>query len=457
MLLSRLNVLFLFTLMLSLSSINYAFAAQESYEDIHQCYASSKHPGQVIQIMQDNTLVYANALGLAQSEEHTKLSLKDNLQIGSVTKQFTAAAILLLAEQGKLKLSDTLDKFLPDYPTGQYKITLKQMLNHTSGLPNYLENSETMQRAKTYAELDVVVKQLAKDEMAFAPGSQHKYSNTAYILLGKVIEIVSQQSYQAFMQKHIFAKAGLKNTYVVTSKNKQSQVIGYTRVPENPDDYFMAELVDYSWIHAAGAIASTVNDMAKWNQALVTGKVISPKSYQLMTSVTKLNDGSEVPYGLGVDVYSISGQLAISHRGGVPGFQSWSVFFPKQGVYGIILSNDETTHPGPSLLHMLAKTLGMMPKMLATKVTKEQAQRFIGSYQQGNGELQKITYANEQLFMQSGDEDKWPLILRADSALSYECSANYFKLIEHEGKPALSSHYIYQGQGPIAKKLVADN
>lgn len=443
------RVVFLFSLILE----GRAYGNHESFADIHQCYASEGKPGQVIQLMRNNKLVYAKAFGVANIESNTELSLDDSLQIGSVTKQFTAAAILLLAEQGKLKLSDTLDAFLPDYPTGQYKITLQQMLNHTSGLANYLDNSETMAMAKNYAELDTVVAQLAKDDMVFAPGSQYQYSNTAYILLGKVIEVASKQSYQQFMHTHIFAKAGMTDTYVVTSKNNRTKASGYTRKQENPDSYFAADYVDYSWIHAAGAIASTTNDMAKWSHALATGKVIQSSSYQLMTTITKLTDGSEVPYGLGVDIYPISGQKVISHRGGVPGFQSWSAYFPEQNVYGIILSNDETTHPGPSLLHMLAKELGLMPKILARTVTKQQAQRFIGTYQRDSGEPQTITYADGTLFMQIDDGDKWPLVLRADNALSYECSANYFKLINHHGKPALSAFYIYQGQGPIAKKI----
>jgi len=424
---------------------------EEINDDTLQCYAQPSDLGIAILVSKQGQVIYEHALGLADVSTKSPLTAGSVFQIGSITKQFTAAAILLLEQQNKLSLNDTLSQFLPYYPKVSKKITVGQMLSHTSGLPNYLGNPETMLMSKNYAQIDAVLAQLSKDPLIALPGEQYAYSNTAYLFLGKIIEQVSGLSYAQFMKKNIFEPLKLKNTFVITETESNSKIVkGYEK---NNDGQLVDYMqVDRSWIAAAGAIASNLNDMNKWHLSLINGELINAQSYKKMVTPFKLSSGESINYGLGFDIYPINHQKSISHQGSVPGFSSFSVYFPDQNVYGIALSNSNA-HPGPALLHVLSKGLKNLPKKVNTINTLD-INKLVGQYDLGDGKVRTISFENNTLFSQKEGKDKYPLVIRENNSFSFECDSNYFQLVTTEqDKVGLQMTSLYFGKGDISLKL----
>ncbi|MBU2969173.1 beta-lactamase family protein [Pseudoalteromonas sp. C2R02] len=439
---------------LSLSMLLLCFFVKS--EDINdktlQCYAEPSEPGIAVLVSKQGKVIYKHALGLADVSKTTSITTDSIFQIGSITKQFTAAAILLLEQQNKLSLSDTLSDFLPYYSKAGKNITLGKMLSHTSGLPNYLGNSETMLKAKKYAHIDMILTQLSKDPLIVEPGEQYAYSNTAYVFLGKVIEQVSGLSYAQFMQQNIFNPLNLKNTFVITTTESDPKIVkGYEK---NKDGQIIDLMpVDRSWIAAAGAIASNLGDMHKWHLSLINGDLINAQNFKKMITPFKLNSGEAINYGLGFDIYPINHKKSISHQGSVPGFFSFSAYFPEQNVYGIALSNSNT-HPGPALLHILSKGLKTLPDKVSV-INPLDINKLVGQYDIGDGEVRTISFENNQLFSQKQGKEKYPLVLRENNAFSFECDSDYFQLITtDEGKVGLQRRSLYFGKGNISLKLL---
>lgn len=431
-------------------------ASEKSFSEIHQCYSKTNQPGSAILLAQDDHVIYKNAIGLADIDSKLALSDQHVFQIGSVTKQFTAAAIMLLEQQGKLSSADKLAQYFPQYPQLNNKITLAQVLSHSAGLADYLDNPATMKLTQDYAELDTVVAELVKDKAIAAPGEKYSYSNTGYILLGKIIEQVSGRSYARFMQANIFQPLGLKNTQVISKKPLDKGVKGYTRKQQQPTQYILPDRVDRSWIHAAGGIASTLDDMARWQQALKDGKLLQSKNYAQMTTPYQLNSGEKIKYGFGFDIYPISGKASVSHQGMVPGYASWAVYFPDENVYGVSLSNDDSVHPGPALLHLLGVVLKLLPPTIDAPISPLYTKQFVGQYQLGNGDIRTISLLDGQLMSQFNQDEKRRLQIRKDNAVSFFCSSDYFQLVNQEGKSGLQQISLYFGPGPIAYKILSE-
>ena len=454
----RLNLLLLGTAMPVLAS-------ETSFSEIHQCYSKADQPGSAILLARGDHVIYKNAIGLADLDSKLALSDQDVFQIGSVTKQFTAAAIMLLEQQGKLSSADKLAQYFPQYPQLNSNITLAQVLSHSAGLADYLDNPATMKLTQDYAALDAVVAELMKDKAIAAPGEKYSYSNTGYVLLGKIIEQVSERSYASFMQASIFQPLGLKNTQVISQKSPEQGVKGYTRKTQEQKQqkqqqqatqYILPDRVDRSWIHAAGGITSTLNDMVLWQQALKDGKLLQSKNYARMTTPYQLNSGEKIKYGFGFDIYPISGKASISHQGRVPGYASWAVYFPDEHVYGITLSNNDSVHPGPALLHLLGIALKVLPPTIDVPISPIYTKQFVGQYQLENGDIRTISLLDGQLMAQYNQGEKHRLQVRKDNAVSYACNSDYFQLVNQDGKPGLQEVSLYFGPGPIAYKIQSE-
>jgi CubicO group peptidase (beta-lactamase class C family) len=424
----------------------------QDFDSSLQCHQQAHVPGVVVQLVQHGKQVYSAALGVADLTSKQPLQTTDIFQIGSVSKQFTAAAILLLEQQQKLRLDDTLGKFIQGLPADYAAVTLKDVLSHTAGLPNYTQNPQTMVLAQQKAELDVVVQQLVKDPVQSKAGQLFAYSNTGYVLLGKVIEVVSGSSYSDYLQQHIFQPLGMKHSFVVGDKTSAATVMGYSSQQGAQGDQTPRQ-VDRSWISAAGAIASTLSDMALWQQGLMSGKLLSKSQYQQMITPATLANGDKVPYGLGFHIYPIAAQLSYSHEGMVPGFFSFALYLPQQELYAVAFSNDDSNHPGPLLLDLIALQLGLSPKVVAGSVTAEIAARYTGKYVLSDRNTRTISYQDGQLFSQINDGKKQLLQLRQNNAFSYRCTEDYFVLEQIKGRTALVPVSLYRGRGEPQFKL----
>jgi CubicO group peptidase (beta-lactamase class C family) len=448
----QVSIKLLASLCISVCAFNVT-AQQKNFDAILQCYNSTDAPGMAVRLEQSGKKIFSGAIGVANIETMNDLRVDDVFQIGSVTKTFTAAAILKLSEENKLSLQDTLVKFIPNINPEYKHLTIDRVLSHTSGLPDYLGDSSVSKIYDKYASIDQVIQSISKQPLDSKPGQKYSYSNLGYVLLGKVIEVSSGFSYDQFMLKTFFKPLKMDNTFVITKGTSVAKVNGYTSSRNEPKKYLNPEelterpwKVDRSWIYSAGAIASTLDDMSRWNNALVSGRVISKDNFQLMSTKAKLENNDSVNYGYGLDVYPISGLESFSHQGMVPGFFAWNVYFPSKDLTAMAFTNIDSKHPGPALLDMIALQLDLSPKPVIGESVKAIATSLMGSYRAPDSKILNISFENDTLYSQYEGEDKQKLIPRENNSYSYECTENYFQLRENNGTSEIIPVYLYQGE-----------
>jgi len=280
---------------------------------------------------------YSQGYGLANAELKVPASAETVYRIGSISKEFTAAAILLLQEDGALDLDDPLTKFLPDYPQSKPPVTLKHLLQHTSGIPDLTRLPSFPKDRAIDATLAEAVERFQDLPLEFTPGEKFRYCNSGFILLALVVEKASGQSFEDFLQERVLAPLKLKKTYC----DEHSLVIpqrasGYTNWRGNLRN---APYISLRQTTGAGSMASTVGELLAWQPVIVSEQLLSRKSFQLMTTRGKLTSGKEIEYGLGVFVQKKEGQLAIRHAGGISGFRSEVVHYPDSKLTIAILAN----------------------------------------------------------------------------------------------------------------------
>ena len=437
-----------------------ATAEQHDFDAILQCYNSTDAPGMAVRLEQSGKELYSGAIGVANIETMRALHVDDIFQIGSVTKIFTAAAILKLSEKNKLSLQDTLGKYIPHINQEYKNLTIDRVLSHTSGLPDYMGNPTVTSVWDKYAAIDQVIKTISTQSPHTQSGKKYSYSNLGYILLGKVIEVASGVSYDQFMHQTFFKPLKMDNTFVVTKGTTSGKVKGYTSSRNEPRIYLNPKEsterpwnVDRSWIYSAGAIASTLADMSLWQNALKSGKVISKDNFRLMATRAKLDNNDPVNYGYGLDVYPINGLESFSHQGMVPGFFAWNVYFPSKDLTATVFTNIDSKHPGPALLDMIALQLNLSPKPVDGQKVNAIATSLVGSYRSPDSKILNISFENDTLYSQYKGEDKRKIIPRENNSYSYECTENYFQLRENNGKNEIIPVYLYQGEQEALIKL----
>ncbi len=434
-------------LLCSLIFVSRVDAQQHDFSAMLACHADADKPGLAVSIEHAGQHVFKGALGVADINTREPLRVDHRFQIGSISKQFTAAAILQLAEHKKLSLKSPLGDFMTNIPAEYAKLTIERVLSHTAGLGNYNSDAGVRLRWGNYAAIDDVISVVSQMPVLTKPGVDYAYSNTGYILLGKVIEVASGLSYRDYMQRNIFTPLGMKNSFVVTQGISSKQIVqGYTSDKNSPDHYLPPETVDRSWIYAAGAIASTLDDMSLWHRGLRSGKVISAENYQLMVTRAKLISGESVNYGFGTDIYPISGQLSYSHQGQVPGFMAWSIYFPTHDLLGTVFGNNDAVHPGPALLNMIARQLKLSPTPVTDKNSTELAKTLIGQYRGADDTVMTVTFNHGQLSAKTGNGVSRKLVLRENNSFSYECTEDYFQLRQQDDKRFLVPVSIYMGE-----------
>jgi CubicO group peptidase (beta-lactamase class C family) len=301
--------------------------------------AMLKHPipGAAIAIVQGTNIVKTAAYGMANLESRTPVTTDTAFEIGSITKQFTAAGILILAQDRKLSVDDRISTCLKGTPTNWYWITLRHLLTHTSGLKNYtgLDGFEYT-RHLTQAQF---IAKMAAYPADFKPGAQWAYCNTGYNLLGWIIENVSGKSYDEFLRERILAPLQMTNTTLRNpGTNLPNRAIGYET---NRAGQFVIRDPALTDVFSAGALVSTVGDLAKWNAALETDLILTSESRRQMWTPVKLNDGTVHPYGFGWFLSPYQGHANAGHSGSTDGFSASLQRFPDAGLTVILLSNSD--------------------------------------------------------------------------------------------------------------------
>lgn len=301
-------------------------------------------------VVKDGKAVVRRGFGYANLEEHTKAGPETNYRLASVSKQFTAASILLLKQDGKLRLEDPVRKWLPELPASDGKITIRNLLTHTGGLIDY-EDLIPADRTAQIDDNDVLRMIAAQDHLYFEPGSAHRYSNGGFVLLGLIVQRISGMDLADFMKKRIFQPLGMEHT-LMYEHGRGPEVVnrayGYT---EADGKWTRTDQSVTSATRGDGGIYSSVDDLAKWDAALYTDKLLNAESRKLAFTPTEPIADPDVDYGFG---WRLSGDT-IWHSGESIGFNNVIIRWPKQHVAVVILTNRNEFQPYP-----LALTIGQL-------------------------------------------------------------------------------------------------
>jgi len=295
-------------------------------------------PGISVAIVKDGKVVRAKGYGKRSLEDGKPVETRTLFAIGSITKQFTCACVLLLAEEGKLSVHDKVAKYYPNL-TRADDITLLDLMNHVSGYPDYYPLDFVDRRMLRAIEPDELLRQYAGGKLDFEPGSRYSYSNTGFILLGRVVEKVSGESFGSFLARRILTPLGMEQTAYEPDASDTRLARGYTTFALSEPESTPPEA--RGWVGAAGGIFSTPSDLAKWNLALIGGKVLKPESYKLMTSPRALTDGKVSDYGCGIGVRTQGSRQVLAHNGAVSGFVAWSAMIPSTSSSVIMFCNQD--------------------------------------------------------------------------------------------------------------------
>ncbi|OEJ98932.1 serine hydrolase [Flavivirga aquatica] len=394
---------------ISLLSINQIDAQnlEENIDALIRSTYKTNEPGASILIAKNGKTIYKKAFGLANLELNVPMTSDHVFEIGSITKQFTAVSILMLEEQGKLNLTDNITKFIPDYPTQGKTITIHHLLNHTSGIKSYT----SMLQFKALARKDMMPTQIIdvfkNEPMDFDPGEKFLYNNSGYILLGYIIEVVSKQTYEEFIETHIFKKLGMASSFYGNKTELiNNRASGYSKPGKT---YVNADYLSLTLPYAAGAIMSTVDDLLIWQNAIVKNKLIKKASLEKAINGSQLNNGKQIPYGYGWVKNTINGSLSYQHGGGIFGFTTMGVYLPEEDVFvsGLTNCNCKNINTLVTKIAAIAINKPYPTKKDVIKLSNEEKKKWVGSYELDNGLFVYITLKNGQLYRhKDGDKEK---------------------------------------------------
>jgi CubicO group peptidase (beta-lactamase class C family) len=298
----------------------------------------SHMPGVAVALRKENQVVHCQGYGLANMEWEQPVTPQTVFALGSTTKPFTATAIMLLERQGKLHLDDSIQTYLPEYPTQGRHVTLMHLLTHTAGVPNFVTQPGFWeQHAHVERSVDDVIAFFKDLPFDFEPGARYSYSNSGYILLGRILERLLDMSYAEVIQHLIFDPLGMMHSYYLRPEPViLSRASGYLHTNEG---YQHARVTTPAVKHAAGGLGSTLEDMLLWDAAWREERYLDHTLQERMYAPVQLIDGRTENYGLGWALGQYRQHRVIHHAGGIPGFSAFFGRFPDDGVTLIILSN----------------------------------------------------------------------------------------------------------------------
>jgi len=380
-------------------------------EQVIQSHVSAGTFMGTVLVARDGAVVLDKAYGMANLELEVPNTTATKFRLGSITKQFTAASILLLEERGKLKIDDKVKAYLPDAPMAWDRITVFNLLTHTAGIPNFTSFADygTIKLSARTAEASVAA--VRDKTLDFGPGEKMSYSNSGYLVLGAIIEKVSGQSYEKFVADNIFTPLGMNDSgYDSNTALIKRRASGYIRTPAG---YVNAGYIHMSIPHAAGALYSTTGDLLKWEQALFAGKVVSKASLDRMITPFK-ND-----YALGLTSALDKGRRVIAHGGGIDGFNTHLAYYPETRTVIVALSNVNGTAPGAIAAQLGAVMHGDMVTLSSERkeITLPAAtlSKYVGAYELAPGTTMTVTIEGERLMAQLTGQGKLPIFPQSET------------------------------------------
>ncbi|HVF91592.1 MAG TPA: serine hydrolase [Blastocatellia bacterium] len=363
-------------------------------------------------VARDGKVIMSKGYGMADLENGVPNGPRTKFRLGSITKQFTATAIMMLQERGKLSTQDPLCKYVEDCPEAWRGVTIRHLLTHTSGIPSYTNFPDFVKTMALPAKLEELIGRFKNRPLEFQPGEKFSYNNSGYILLGLVIEKVSGQEYESFLRQNIFEPLKMASTgYDHTSEVLKDRASGYLLSGDRIDN---APYLDMSLPYAAGALYSTVEDLYLWDQALYSEKLLSKKSFAEMFTPFKNN----YAYGWGVnDQY---GLRRISHGGGINGFSTFIARYPEEKATIIVLSNYQ--HANPAFISDRLERVFLADRIklpVSVKVDPAVMKKYAGRYEADPNVLPNfildVDLEKDQLWVTPSHESRRRLVAQSDT------------------------------------------
>lgn len=321
--------------------------------------------------------LFCSSASLSAQQEPDASLARAVYEIGSVTKQFTAAALPSLRDEGKLDLDEEIARYLPSYPTQGHRITLRRLLDHTSGIKGYTELPAFGKIMPRKLPKDSLLALFQNEPFDFEPGEREVYNNSAYFLLGLVIEKVAGKPYADVVKERLFDKAAMSDSrYCSENAIIKRKAHGYDT---GPSGLVNKGFIDHTWPFSAGSLCSTAGDLLAWNRALHGGKVVSARSYADMITPGTLNDGTKLRYGKGLAMHHVNGHRVIEHGGGINGYLSASDYFPDDDAVVVVLVNSAgPVAPGAVVASIVDRVFGK--KTLPGRAFDGKLEELAGTY-----------------------------------------------------------------------------
>ena len=417
-------------------------------DTIAQFYVDTNQFMGTVLVARGEDVLFSKAYGFANLEWKIPNALDGKFRIGSVTKQFTAAAILLLEERGKLSTNDLVKKHYPDAPAAWDQVTIYHLLTHTSGIPNFTSFPDYMKTEPLPSTAEETIKRFRDKPLEFKPGAEMRYSNSGYVLLGAVIEKVSGKSYADFLDENIFKPLGLKDTgYDVNRKVLTHRAAGYTPGPGGPQN---AGFIDMTVPGAAGGLYSTVGDLHRWNRALFGHKLLSAASVKKMTTPPKGD------YALGIAVGEADGVRFFQHGGGITGFNCKLVYYPESQMTIVALSNINGGGADAIVDRFgkvaMGKTVVLPSERKRIKVSKAVLEKYVGTYNLWPGFDLTFRIEGEGLVVQATNQPRMPLAAESETLFfALPVEAEFEFEVDATGK-VTGVHARQNGRDTLAKR-----
>ena len=403
--------------------------------------------GVSVLVAQNGDIVYQKGFGYADIEKKIPVTPDTKFKIGSVSKQFTAVAILKLQEEGKIKIEDKLSKYIPDFPRGN-EVTIYHLLTHTSGIHDYNSqaNFEMTKPVTPQALLDMI-KKLPYD---FNPGERYLYNNSGYFILGYIVSQLSGKTLSEYLNKTFFKPLGMTNTGIYETNivlNNEAQ--GYSIKGETVKK---ADFQEMSWALGVGSIYSTTKDLHLWNEAVFNGKVLSNATLKTAFTQAVLNSGGKVDYGFGWFLSTNRGLSFIQHSGGVSGFSAYLERQPENKLTVCVLLN---SLPMPDVNNPILNGQAISEFILQDKMEKQNTgidkivnenilKKYVGRYNYGQGMLMWITLKNKQLFGQMTAMEASPLTPISENEFYFKARNAKIKFVSNKSS-IVDRLFQYQG------------
>jgi len=422
------SFLFLITLCSAQKSIDKAKLAAD-FDKILSAQFKSDGPGCAALVAYKGEIIYKKAFGLANIENSVPMNADMIFRIGSITKQFTAIAILRLMEQGKLNLQDELTKYIPDYPVNGKKITIEHLLTHTSGIKSYtgMEEFNAAVQGKDM-KVEELIAFFKNQPMDFDPGTNWRYNNSGYVLLGAILEKITGKPYGEYIEETIFKPLGMKNSlYGSNSKIIPNRASGY-----DPDKTGIrnASYLSMTLPYAAGSLMSSVEDLYKWNRALRSNQLVKKETLEKAFTGYKLQSGRNIHYGYGWSVGDIGNHRVIEHSGGIPGYLSDALYAPEDDIFIAVLSNCTCNPPDGLLQKMTASVLGVPLDYKAITVDSTVLKQYTGIFESENGDTRMITAEGNQLFSQRKGGSRFKISSYEKDKFFFETSSSLIRFVK---------------------------